>query len=185
VERPKQILQMRKIYMSAQTVSVWLGKEREETDLGEDDGLSWASASPSATLFTFLRSITGPNATRNLTRHGFSAECQSGLSILFRRPRFQRIWVLQEVALAHNVEVVCGASPVPWVTLDRATYRLSRMNDLSIPESMILHDAMSDFLEAVVCKLQASQLDAEGESLATKLAMLLFQNVSNRKTSDP
>ena len=39
-----------------------------------------------------------------------------------RRPRFQRLWVLQEVLLSDNIDILCNASNcmvLPWKKLNR------------------------------------------------------------------
>jgi hypothetical protein len=43
---------------------------------------------------------------------------------LCNRPWFQRLWTLQEVALARDALVICGSSTIPWTVLVYAVDRL-------------------------------------------------------------
>jgi hypothetical protein len=123
---------------SAPVVLVWLGKERENGDLNEDN----RPVAPPDELFRFIRRV---DTTANISRDEFVAYESgylTGLRVLFRRPCFTRTWILREVA----VKCVCGRSSVPWETLARASYRLTQLDDLSSPARMLLIMLLSVFL---------------------------------------
>ncbi|KAK7959399.1 uncharacterized protein PG986_004253 [Apiospora aurea] len=89
-ERGRQVRLMPKIYSGAQAVLIYVGE----------------AADRSARLFFDIASGA------DLRPDGDAGRC---IESFFRRRYFQRIWVLQEVALARKAELICGDSRVPWL----------------------------------------------------------------------
>lgn len=124
VERSSQVRNMRSVYEKATKTLVWLGRADESTDLA-----FWllAKSLESAKL------MAANNDRRNilqLTQREMEAyqfplpardrEEFRALKRLLDRPWFQRVWVIQEVAAAADVEVLCGPYSLSWYTFLQA-----------------------------------------------------------------
>jgi hypothetical protein len=101
-ERGHQVSQMRAIYSDASNVISWLGQGTRET----------------SRLFAFIR-----KHHYACTIHGEAAEyCEftadrelaDGIRYLEERPYWTRIWIIQEIVVASNLEVMCGDESVSW-----------------------------------------------------------------------
>lgn len=109
-ERDAQVRLMDRIYSCAQQTIVWLGMASNDSDLALgfvstiNDSLEALARSGEVTE-TLLLENTGTNHT--------SAPWQA-LGRLLARPYFQRIWVIQEIALSPNIQVVCGDETLAW-----------------------------------------------------------------------
>ncbi|KAF2160780.1 hypothetical protein M409DRAFT_28663 [Zasmidium cellare ATCC 36951] len=99
-ERSNQVARMRQIYSNASQVVVFLGSGSPNTDA----------------LFDFLNhgSIKGLRMS--------SAEL-SGLLEVVSNPYWQRAWIIQEVAVARSVVLICGAKRTSW---DRLVHSMAR-----------------------------------------------------------
>ncbi|EEU42694.1 uncharacterized protein NECHADRAFT_84187 [Fusarium vanettenii 77-13-4] len=119
VEKGDQIGQMRYIYENAEQVLVWLGQGDEMTDkiLGSIHDLheeasarhdNWKDPKK-------LLTICGPIFRQRLELTPTNEYCKQleALQELFKRPWFQRIWILQEIASARAATIVCGSKSVP------------------------------------------------------------------------
>lgn len=129
-EKAWQIAQMREIYASAKKVIVWLGPASSDSDLAleklrragtmalvsgvpiatERDSTKWTSmirasrrANDEATAFVQPVSI-------GTSLHTFLLEA---ILSLLRRSWWARLWVVEEVALAQDVDFMCGALSLP------------------------------------------------------------------------
>lgn len=90
-ERSRQVDMMKDIYATAFTVLVYLGGESKDDDGSSNIAMSLL-AQPDRLQQSYL--LEGFE-TRSLKR-------------LFERPYFQRMWIVQEVALAQTIEFHCG-----------------------------------------------------------------------------
>jgi hypothetical protein len=110
VERNHQVRLMGQIYSNAQQTVVWLGKESEDSDLAMDfiplvdKTLKDFEGSESVIDYMFLQKL-------NTGRDSLAWEA---LGNLLARPWFQRVWVIQEVALSHTAYMVCGSKRLDW-----------------------------------------------------------------------
>lgn len=95
-EKNFQVQLMRRIYATCSRTIVWLGP--------------------------------GDVSSRKAFRFMQKASTQYGNLIkdVLRRPWFRRVWVIQEVAFAPEVEVQCGDDKVPWDVLARTCSHVSR-----------------------------------------------------------
>ncbi|KAK6605133.1 ankyrin repeat-containing protein [Botrytis cinerea] len=93
-ERKQQVQLMAKIYISAHRVIVWLGEQTIDTKGALED-------------------IQGAANDEELIKHSKKELKQQNILNLLQNPWFQRIWVLQEVAAARNIAIMCGS-----VTID-------------------------------------------------------------------
>jgi hypothetical protein len=109
-ERSSQVQHMRIIYSKADRVIVWLGKACSDSD----NAISYA-----AHIAQLDPTTTGPFQYSGDTPPIGDAIWGS-LGRLFSRPYFQRSWIVQEIAMAKYVTVLCGSSSINWVELFKA-----------------------------------------------------------------
>ena len=99
-ERSAQVQQMGRIYASASRVLVYLGEHSNNSVV--------------AMNYLRRRAVAGPYATKR--PRDLSPGERKALLDLLARPWFNRVWVIQEVAMAQTVEALCGPHSVPWDT---------------------------------------------------------------------
>ncbi|KAK1751065.1 heterokaryon incompatibility protein-domain-containing protein [Echria macrotheca] len=95
-EKGQQIQLMAKIYASANRVVVWLGEAADDSDQAL------------AALRTAAQKQHDRSAIEKPDRRRF----QQPVLNLLKRPWFERIWVLQEVAAAQQILIKCGHSEI-------------------------------------------------------------------------
>jgi hypothetical protein len=111
-ERNRQLRLMGRIYRKADKVIAWIGGESE-------------AAGVAKSMFGRLRALEGrcgglailePSAQhlRDLNLPEESSPMWSALRYFFRRAWFQRVWVIQEVANAAQLDVTCGQLHLEW-----------------------------------------------------------------------
>lgn len=122
VERGQEVKRMGKIYKHARNVVIWLGSEGEDSDKAMDLIRTLSNASTTGedkALGTALRQKPG------LLGQG----CWRALSQLLDRPYWDRLWVLQEIALGEGrTSILCGRQAVTWRELYDATYSFGTHN---------------------------------------------------------
>jgi hypothetical protein len=189
-EKNIQIPHMGNIYRQASKVLVWLGgasKVEEEalralpavvTALDEAEpslGLWNAHHNPSEkmdTIFTEL-GLPDPKSDAWPTIYG-----------LFRRSWFQRLWVLQEIALAKRIEVLCGSVTVDWDLIEKLPrvvykHRLVRLvsnKHTEDEESRLGFDLLCGF---GVCRTWLSKTPEWGVFIPHLLAFIRDRDVKN------
>lgn len=111
-ERNSQVQRMRSIYSKAQRVLVWLGP----ADDGSDEAMQLVQRlnGRDARTENPLLSFTGAGIAP------ITHPVWGYLVDLFNRPYFQRVWVVQEVALSQSATVLCGSSSASWEALIHA-----------------------------------------------------------------
>ncbi|KAM0168199.1 hypothetical protein ACHAPF_011242 [Botrytis cinerea] len=92
-ERKQQVQLMAKIYISAHRVIVWLGEQTVEKQGALED-------------------IQLAANNEELIEHSKKEIKQQQILNLLQNPWFQRIWVLQEVAAARDVVIMCGSTAI-------------------------------------------------------------------------
>ncbi|KAI8312833.1 Heterokaryon incompatibility protein 6, OR allele [Colletotrichum sp. SAR11_59] len=131
-ERSAQVGRMRDIYAAAWQVVIWLGSEADDSELGMS-ALSWVAArnrTPSP-YYGFYRESTKIDARPLFIIWGtfkspLKKTVYKALFSLLSRPYWQRMWILQEVAMArHDAPVVCGKSCLPWRDIHEAAAFIS------------------------------------------------------------
>lgn len=125
-ERSHQVQQMGKIYASAFMVHVWLGSDSHDSDRAMD-----------ACLRAYDLSRRRPRETVQL-----SAQERDAIAALVRRPYFERVWIIQELAKADFRKILCGNRSAPWTGLEMA---LEQMAGHLPPASQVLTDALVSF----------------------------------------
>lgn len=104
-EKTQQVQQMRKIYANAEMTLVWLGEKDEDTktvfEVLEYLADEWEQHQRDSGFW--------PRDTKVVDRNEDALR-----SFLWKRPYFQRIWVVQEIAVARFVVVTCGYFSMPF-----------------------------------------------------------------------
>ncbi|MCJ1398138.1 hypothetical protein MMC11_001335 [Xylographa trunciseda] len=112
-EKDVHIPRMRELYGKAHFVVVWLGEEFEESALVMD-------AVHVQAMQRQLRGVPGYGAPMDLLQYGLPGPedpMWQAVGRLCDRDWFYRTWVVQEVALARRIEVLCGGQWLAWDTL--------------------------------------------------------------------
>lgn len=98
-ERNHQVQLMSKIYRKAHSVLVWLG---------EEDQYSQITLRSIGLISSFKQdALRQPHFTER-------AKIWQGLVDLSRRRYWTRIWIVQEVTVAQDIQLFCGNETVPW-----------------------------------------------------------------------
>lgn len=122
VERAREVSRMHTIYKQARCVVIWVGVERDGSDKAMDLIRSLSNSCKAGNdklLGNRLRQNSG------LLGHG----SWRALSQLLDRPFWNRLWVLQEIALGGTQSpILCGNKSVTWEELCNATYSFGTHN---------------------------------------------------------
>ncbi|GLA44212.1 hypothetical protein AnigIFM63309_002797 [Aspergillus niger] len=127
-EKSQQISLLPTIYRQATQVYGWVG------DGANDSSLALKS----------LQDIHGsPLMVSKLGKRAWAAIIE-----LFARAWFVRAWIIQEVILARDLQIVCGAEKLPWETLYSAVqtcekYAETSVKNLKIPATRNLQPILS------------------------------------------
>ena len=101
-EKNHQVAIMADIYSRAACVLAWLGESADDSD--------W--------LFEFLNNIQYPVKVDQIFR-GDSFRFLLALERFTKRVYWSRIWIVQELVLAREVELICGASNLAWQRVEQ------------------------------------------------------------------
>lgn len=99
LERNEQVLLMKRIYQKAKNVLVYLGESSDDIDVALSDSMA------SQLRLVMPRTIS-PD---------FNAKRAKALMTLFYRPYWRRVWIIQEILSASNLEILCGTNSIPWL----------------------------------------------------------------------
>jgi hypothetical protein len=112
-ERSQQVRLMSRIYSKARQVVIWLGEAADDSDLLfnalEEMDSSFYMEDFRRYYVQGQKMLVENNAPRPLQ----DPHLVEALKKLFAHPWFIRVWVLQEVALASSVRVLCGSQDIP------------------------------------------------------------------------
>lgn len=121
-EKARQIPLMSKIYQSAEKVFAWLGEEENDSDQAIE-----LLTKMGRTVLDFRGRTRGWDDPHAFTSEDPHYLPQVGdrkwvaVENLLKRRWFSRIWIVQEAALAVNLEMGCGSKRMPWELLYHAT----------------------------------------------------------------
>ena len=101
-ERNHQVGLMAQIYEKAWQVLIWLGVE----------------AHSSGEAIDFINNRFHITAGPWITPKGIVSRRKKKVQILFQRPYWYRLWILQEILMAQRTLVLCGNKSFPWKTLE-------------------------------------------------------------------
>ncbi|KAK4183149.1 heterokaryon incompatibility protein-domain-containing protein, partial [Podospora australis] len=162
-EKSHQVQSMANIYASASRVTVWLGEAGDDSDKALE------------MLRNAAEQQIGSSADTEKKQH------QAVLALL-RRPWFQRIWVLQEVAAARHTVIKCGLSEIDGYAFYLGLNALQLTYDA---EFQGLIPSISYLLQGTVFRLRR-QLNSVGKfSLGIRPLAELIDMYHTRKTTDP
>jgi hypothetical protein len=112
-ERNAQVEMMGKIFKAARKVVVWLGDDYDDSRAG----MQLAKQLLHIAIYQPPGGLTPANQElHGLPKRGHKR--WKALSLILRRPWFWRTWVVQEVALNDNVELVLGSLTFTWDELE-------------------------------------------------------------------
>jgi hypothetical protein len=186
-EKSHQIPLMRQIYAQASVVYVWVG---EATRLEEEAFSSLPKITESlgqADESSNLNQYWVPTVKLKYAELGLpvsESPIWPALGQIFNRSWFTRLWILQEVLLANEIEVFCGSAHVPWTVLaqfERVVLRWhlhvllmgSQLTDVEIFQAM---NILSNF---AVCKAKMSKSSDGSVPISALLHVSRRKKVSN------
>jgi Heterokaryon incompatibility protein (HET) len=104
-ERNRQVAIMQSIFSNASKVVAWLGTSTASSEHAMSYLARFQDIPPLAeSVRNFLTAMSG--------------DTWSAIQELLRRPWFYRIWLIQEMAVGRDVEIVCGRQSFPWSVLE-------------------------------------------------------------------
>lgn len=98
VEKGSQIPKIADIYNQATKVRVWLGEERDQSDVA----------------LKFIRRVLNLSHLDQLVQDELTSSGWAAFLDLMKRPWFSRRWILQEIALAREAYLHCGHESITW-----------------------------------------------------------------------
>ena len=123
IEKSSQVQLMSTIFGIAQSVIAWLGPEAD----GSDQAMEWLDEIGKEVFWDFVeRALDAKGQATKLQKaslewfpvlYHLEASAQlppKALTCLFERPYWSRIWILQEIAVAESVVLVCGRRRSTW-----------------------------------------------------------------------
>ena len=135
-EKSSQVAMMHGIYQRAERVIVWLGESTMESDKGMDFVPRLVAVEgESKRLSADPNVVAGgrePLSVRlGLPRDG--ADEYTAFTSMFGNNWFSRVWIIQEVAMASEIQLMCGSRSVSWDDFIKAFYVLQSLN-MIIPD---------------------------------------------------
>ncbi|CVL03640.1 uncharacterized protein FMAN_15080 [Fusarium mangiferae] len=122
-EKNTQVPLMQKIYGQAQNVLVWLGEPTDGSILGmrllqnRMASVGWhqwkIDKDYGKPTLPFTKSFRSSIALMNRSRL-IQEQSNGEVRELLDRPWWRRTWIIQEVVLAKNIQILCGAEVVTW-----------------------------------------------------------------------
>ena len=162
LERSEQVQIMKDIYSRAASVLVWLGEITPSSAMA----LSLVEGIYKANTDIMIASMQA--SPKYSYPQGFSQDqINTGvfcLRELLRRPWFRRIWVVQEVAVANSVIVMCGQNSISW-------------------DHLILSLGVIDYM-GLLTTHNSIDFGGFGLSILINDARLIYQNISKEKTTN-
>ncbi|KAE8166119.1 heterokaryon incompatibility protein-domain-containing protein [Aspergillus tamarii] len=120
IERASQVSSMASIYRSAEMVIAWLG----EKDIYTEDAFSLIRTMGSLSdddLKQVVARNVGAEDIVDFVGPLFSDWAWNSMKQLWRRNYFKRAWIIQEVALAKRILVICGEYILDWANIARVS----------------------------------------------------------------
>jgi hypothetical protein len=199
VERDAQVRRMKTIYEQAERVIIWLGKYNEPTDASFRLNLSeWnvhgigenseAMARSAMILLLFLQkeadqtqsSDTSENSIRLADcAHAHDLQVWTQLARLFHRPWFERLWIVQELAVSRKAVVRWENLQIDWQILEKAARFILRTGEAVLSPDIRRLFPMLGAHRITQVSLQ-SMLNVDKKNILSVL-----HNTQSTKCSDP
>ena len=187
-ERGSQVAMMAQIYRNATRTVVWLGPSGK----GSRQALRTLKILKQQHADHTSQSTLGENkiATQpavedavDIPQHPRAVEeLRDDVSSLFARPYFNRVWVVQELALARGATVVCGLDTLPWMTLVEGL--MTGLNTGFFETQLLGVVAMDSGYANVLALSDSTSKDIQSEDPAARLLHLLYSH-RGREATDP
>ncbi|KAF1847250.1 uncharacterized protein K460DRAFT_55871 [Cucurbitaria berberidis CBS 394.84] len=129
-ERSAQVAMMQDIYHKAERVIAWLGEGTLQSDAGMAFIPQLVAAEQRAKMLDgTLSSISTWRRLRmlGLPKEGNDDKYEAFVS-LFKREWFSRVWIIQEVAMAKEVQLTCGSQSASWDDFVKAYFFMNTLN---------------------------------------------------------
>jgi hypothetical protein len=129
-EKSQQVQMMRQIYCGACRTVVWLGEGTEATSQGFKLIPRLANVlklKEEMNDSTFLQATSGRDLSFFNLPYRYHYDWRNFLAT-FDLPYFTRIWIIQEVAVSSEVEIICGSASVTWDALINAIIACDALN---------------------------------------------------------
>ncbi|KAF1998247.1 HET-domain-containing protein, partial [Amniculicola lignicola CBS 123094] len=129
-ERDRQVQLMVKIYASATRVIVWLGEMANESDWVIKMIRNAARAAQRKLGVRVWPTPSKENERDQNLEKWRDAHTSKMLLAFLSRPWFRRVWVLQEVAAAQSILILCGREELPGQAFSRGLDNLQVLHNL-------------------------------------------------------
>ena len=194
-ERDAQVRRMKSIYEQADRVIIWLGMYNEPTDalcvlVGVNpryrvDDNSEAMARSALVLAFVLQEEANQQQTSEvsigLKDCNFASNLQVWLQLsrLFHRPWFERLWIIQELAVSRKPIVRWGNLQMAWQKLEKAAQFILRPGEAVLPPHIHQMFPMLGAHRITQVALQSMY------NFDTQNVLTILHNTQNTKCSDP
>ncbi|RDW67063.1 hypothetical protein BP5796_09812 [Coleophoma crateriformis] len=170
IERGHQVNLMDAIYTNATGVIVWLGSEKESHNAFSRDLVKKTSAlgailvrdaKMAATTGWIVWHESDEKRAEYCSRVGVPAFTDIAwlyLLELFSRQWFSRLWVVQEVALAREVHVLCGGSQFSWNDIEMTAEAFATGLGSDISKAHLSPQARHHFSSSNTCLLHICRI---------------------------
>jgi hypothetical protein len=155
-EKGHQISLMSSIFRSAKSVAIWLGGEANDSAIAMSEVDRLAELLPTVPY--------QKDATIQSKQYGMPKLDDPVWQIignLYQRPWFIRLWTFQEIVLALNADVYCGAASVTWEKIATVAKELHRLDLCMMAYGGKLTDRRGDGFTSVVLTCEAKNMMAE------------------------
>lgn len=130
-EKGAQVSLMRKIYERAWSTVIWVGNQADDSD----NALESMKDMNTVLQFDMDESAPGPAFFEEHNLPVPRSQAWIDIGKFLARPWFQRVWVVQEVALSSEVDVLCGHKCVSW-------------SDISVFADTIVRQDLKQYLDS-------------------------------------
>lgn len=117
-EKADQVRLMTRIYQKAESVAIWLGPRSGDSDLGME--LIEEVSNGAAIMHEITEHTPAPLSEKNF----------AAVVALFDREYWHRLWVVQEVFNARDIDVHCGSTMLPWKAFKIASEVFGKHKDV-------------------------------------------------------
>lgn len=135
-ERNHQVTMMKEIYQQAADVVIWLGKEKDDSDV--------------AMNYIARKGLETLRPKKNGYHRVWTDEQGKAILALCERVYWRRIWIVQEVIHAPNILVCCGQKSFSWQALENIYHNLKRIESKGWQRH---HRFSAQILDSVACTM--------------------------------
>jgi len=195
-ERDAQVRRMKSIYEQADRVIIWLGRYNEPTDeplrfsmskynIDRVEDNSEAMARSALVLAFVLQEEANQQQTSEVSmglrdcNYANNLQIWLQLSRLFHRPWFERLWIIQELAVSRKAIVRWGNLQMAWQKLEKAAQFILRPGEAVLPPHIHQMFPMLGAHRITQVALQSMY------NFDTQNVLTILHNTQNTKCSDP